>query len=154
MNSGSTAILRGIVIVMGVIVLALCAFVLPPVISSDDAANYRPILLGLYVTAIPFFIALYQTLKLLRYIDMNKAFSDLSVQALRNVKYCAITISTLFAAGLPYIFHVADKDDAPGVVLIGLVIAGTSFVIATSAAVLQKLLQSAIAIKSENDLTV
>jgi hypothetical protein len=55
---------------------------------------------------------------------------------------------------MPYIFYVGDRDDAPGAVAIGLVIVGASFVIATFAAVLQKLLESGRKIKSENDLTV
>ena len=93
-------------------------------------------------------------MKLLNYIDKNKVFSDASIKALKNIKYSAIAISLLYAAGMPYILYVADKDDAPGVVLIGLVIIFASFVIATAAAVFQRLVQSAVEIKSENDLTV
>jgi hypothetical protein len=154
MKQGSTVFLRGVVYLLGLIVLALCVFALPAGISSDQTGMYRPILLGLYVPAIPFFWALYWALKLLDYIDHNKAFSELSVNALTQIKYCAITISALFAAGLPYIYVVADRDDAPGALAIGLVITFASVVIATFAAVLQKILKDAIAIKSENDLTV
>lgn len=140
--------------VIGLVVLTLCALSLRVAISGEDAGGYRPILLGMYVSAIPFFVALHQTLKLLNYIDRNKAFSSVSVMALKYIKYCAVTISALYAAGMPYIYLVAEKDDAPGVIVIGLVIGGASFVIATFAAVLQKLLQNAADIKSENDLTV
>ena len=45
-------------------------------------------------------------------------------------------------------------DDAPGVILIGLILIFASMVIAVFAAVLQKLLKEAIDIKSENDLIV
>lgn len=154
MEQGSTLILRGVVILIGLMVLALCIVVLPAGINSDNTGDYRPMLLGMYLPAIPFFFALYQALKLLSYIDQNKAFSILSISALKKIKYCAIMFSALFAVGMPYIFYVADKDDAPGVALIGFVIIGASFVISVFAAVLQKLLQNAIAIKSENDLTV
>jgi hypothetical protein len=154
MKQGSTLILKGAVIFIGAIVLALCIFVLPRIIGSIDTGGYDPILLGMYVPAVPFFFALYQTLKLLSYIDKNKAFSEMSVKALKNIKYCALTISALYAAGMPYIFHVADKDDAPGVVAIALIIIFASLSVATFAAVLQRLLQDAIAIKSENELTV
>jgi hypothetical protein len=74
MKRGSTIFLRGVVLLLGAIVLALCAFALPIGIKNDEAGYYRPILLGLYVPAIPFFGALYQTLKLLGYIDKNQAF--------------------------------------------------------------------------------
>lgn len=154
MNRSSTLFLRLAVFVLGAVVLALCIFALPAGIMSDNTGMYRPILLGLYIPAIPFYIALYQALKLLDYIDKNNAFSGLSVQALKKIKYCAIIISALFAAGMPYIYVVADRDDAPGVIVIGLVIIGASLVIAVFSAVLQKLLQNAIDIKSENDLTV
>ena len=55
---------------------------------------------------------------------------------------------------LPFVYIIAEWDDAPGLILIGLVIIGASMVIAVFAAVLQRLLQEAIDIKSENDLTV
>lgn len=154
MKQGSTIFLRGVVILIGLIVLALCIFVLPAGIRTDITGYYRPILIGLYVPAIPFFYALYQAVKLLDYIDRNKAFSAASVGTLRSIKYCALLISGLFTASMPYIFYAADRDDAPGVVLAGLIIVGASFVIATFAAVLEKLLQNAMDIKSENDLTV
>lgn len=149
-----TLFLRGVIVLIGLIVLAFCLIALPLGISSDQVGYYRPLLLGLYVPAIPFFFALYQSLKLLKYIDNNKAFSLLSVKAFKYIKYCGFTISALFVAGMPYIFYVAEKDDAPGVAAIGFVIIGASFVIATFAAVLQKLVQNAVDIKSENDLTV
>ena len=41
----------------------------------------------MYVAAIPFFVALYQAFKLLSYIDKNQAFSELSVKALKKIKY-------------------------------------------------------------------
>jgi hypothetical protein len=154
MDRSSTMFLRSVVILLGLIVLAICVLVLPRGIMTDSTGDYRPILLGMYVAAVPFFIAIYQTLNLLSYIDKNKAFSNLSVKALRIVKYCGLVISGLYALGMPYIFMVADKDDAPGVIVIALLIIGTSLVIATSAGVLQKLLENVLAIKSENDLTV
>lgn len=154
MKQSSTLILRGAILSLGLTVLALCVVALPAGIVSDNTGDYRPILIGLYVPAVPFFFALYQAWKLLDYIDKNKVFSKPSVKALKNIKHCALTISVLFAVGQPYIFYVADKDDAPGAAAIGFVIIGASFVIAAAAGLFQRLLQNAIDIKSENDLTV
>jgi hypothetical protein len=153
MKQGSTLFLRGAIVLIGIAVVALCVLIIV-ILSSEDVGYYRPVLLGMYVPAIPFFLALYQAWKLLGYIDQNKAFSEFSVQALNNIKYLAIVISILYAIGMPYIFMVADRDDAPGVVLIGLVIVFASIVVATFAALLKKLVQNAVRIKSENDLTV
>lgn len=154
MKKGSTIFLKIVIYLLGIGVLALCVYVLPRVIGSIDVAGYDPILLGMYIPAIPFFLALYQALKLLDYIDNNQAFSALSVRALKTIKYCAIAISAMYAAGMPYIFYVADKDDSPGTVLIGLAFTFGPIVIAVFAAVLQRLLHDALVIKSENDLTV
>lgn len=154
MKKSSTVFLRSTVILIGALVFFLCVYAIPRVVGSIDMSGYDPILLGLYIPAIPFFFALYQAMKLLNYIDKNNAFSLTSVNAFRTIKYCALAISGIFVAGMPYIFYVADKDDAPGVVAIGCVIIFASFVIATFSAVLQKLIQNAVDIKSENDLTV
>lgn len=149
----SSLFLRAVIILIGLLVAALCVFVLPVGIR-ESSGGYGLILLGMYATVVPFFIALHQTLRLLSLIDQKQAFSDLSVRALAAIKYSALVISALYTAGLPYVFHVADKDDAPGVVVIGMLLAFAPFVIAVFAAVLQKLLQQAIALKDENDLTV
>jgi len=113
-----------------------------------------PILITLVGSAIPFFIALWQALKLLKYIDNNSAFSELSVTALKNIKNCAIVIGILFLACSPLLFVIAEGDDAPGVLGIGLVIIFASWVVAVLTVLLEKLLQNAIDIKKENDLTV
>jgi Protein of unknown function (DUF3036). len=130
-----------------------------PWIANAAAAHYpayllNPLLTGMYMAAIPFFVALYQALRLLSFIDKNEAFSELSVRALKKIKYCAATISILYVAVMPLFYLMAQEDDAPGIVVIGLVITFASIVIAVFAALLQKLLKNAIDIKSENDLTV
>ncbi len=154
LRQGSTIFLKLGIVSIALIVVALCVFALPHAISSDVTGLYSPILFGMYVTAVPFFFALYQGLIILKNIEKNKAFSVLSIKALRYVKYCAMTIGSIYAVGIPYIFIIADIDDAPGVIVLAMIIIFTSFVIAASAGVFQKLLQSAIEMKSENDLTV
>ena len=59
------------------------------------------VFINLYATALPYYFALYQTFKLLNYIDKNNAFSELSVQALKNIKYSALAISVLYVLGMP-----------------------------------------------------
>jgi len=160
MKRGSTNFLRFIISLIGIGVLALCIFALPEMWkggSEEFPAASRAIFLimiGLYATAIPFFIALWQALKLLSYIDRDTAFSSLSVKTLRNIKQCAIIIAVLYIGGIPLLLPIAEADDAPGLMVIGMAAACTPIVIAVFAAILQRLLQNAIDIKSENDLTV
>lgn len=158
MKHGSTLFLKMALFLIGTPVLALCLFGLYWLAKNPANPDYAhilyPIVIGMYVSAIPFFIALYQAFKLLSYIDKNKAFSELSVKALKKIKYCAMTISGLYVVILPFVYIVAELDDAPGLIIIGMVPIFASMVIAVFAAVLQRLLQEAIDIKSENDLTV
>ena len=153
MKEGSTLFLKSVIYLIGLVVLGICV-IIGGVTISGNAGMYLPMLAIMFITAIPFFFALYQGLLLLRYIDNNTAFSESSVTAIKNIKYCAFTISTIYAAGMPFVIRIAEKDDAPGAVFIGLVIAFAFLVTGVFAAVLQKLLQNAIDIKSENDLTV
>lgn len=158
MKRGSTLFLKTAVFLMGIPVLALGIVGLTYEGKHPVNPNYAhilyPILIGMYVSAIPYFIVLYQAFKLLSYIDKNQAFSELSVKALKNITSCALTISGLYVVILPFVYRVADLDDAPGLMIIGMVPILSSLVIAVFAAVLQKLLQEAIDIKSENELIV
>jgi hypothetical protein len=115
-----------------------------------------PLIIYGYIASIPFFVALYQAFKLLGYIDANKVFSQLAVKALRNIKYCAIIISGLIILGILYIrlFVSGDGDDPAGPTALGIFTTFVSIVIATAAAIFERLLQNAVDIKSENDLTV
>ena|SRR3989338_1043426 len=153
MKKSSTLFLKLVISLIGITVLTLI-IVFTRGVVNDRGGLFLPILIIMYVTAIPFFFALLEALKLLRYIDKNMAFSELSIKAFRKIKYCATTISVLYVAGMPFLFSVADKDDAPGVVGFGLIFILASIVVAVFAAVLQKLLRNAIDIKSENELTV
>ncbi|WP_042461892.1 DUF2975 domain-containing protein [Neobacillus dielmonensis] len=160
MKRGSTLFLKIAVFIIGTPVLAFCIFMVPVIakhlakgISGWDYAVLG-ILIIVYITAIPFYMALYQAFKLLSYIDKNEAFSELSVLSLKKIKNCAITICGLYIIGLPLFYIFAELDDAPGVVVVGMVLVFAPLVIAVFAAVLQRLLQEAIDIKSENDLTV
>lgn len=153
-NKSSTILLRAVTILVGAGVLALCILVLPNGIRVTHWDGYRPILLGMYLPAIPFFLALFQALRLLNLIDHNKTFSKASVQALNTIKLCGVAIGAMYGVGLPYIYITAQKDDAPGVIAIGLVFTFAPIAIAVLAAILQKVFQDAIKIKSINDKTI
>lgn len=156
---GSTTFLKAVLIVFALAALALCIFAVPAIAEFaaelyDFVSIKALVMIDLYGAAVPFYIALYQAFKLLSHIDRNQAFSEHSVQILKNIKYCAVAISGMFTLGLPLLYLLAERDDAPGIIVIGLILIFASMVIAVFAAVLQKLLNEAIELKSENDLTV
>ncbi|AFQ11866.1 TPA: DUF2975 domain-containing protein [Bacillus pacificus] len=160
MKQGSTLFLKIAIILIGIPVFAFCIFLIPNI--GNYAAELYPdiayikylVLINLYATVIPFYFALYEAFKLVSYIDKGNAFSKLSVSALKKIKQCAVTICILYIVGMPLFYLMAEKDDAPGIIIIGMILIFASMVIAVFAAVLQRLLKDAIDIKSENDLTV
>ena len=114
-----------------------------------------PFLAYMYIASIPFFVALYQAFKVLGYVRQNKTFSPATVKALRTIKYCAIAIIGFVAVSVIFMYPMfGDKDDRPAGVFMRILITFPSFVIATAAAMFERILQNAVDIKSENDLTV
>jgi hypothetical protein len=112
-----------------------------------------PFLAYAYIGAIPFFVALYQALKVLGYVGQNRVFSQAAVKALRTIKYCAVAIIGFVAVGEIFILF-GNSDDRAGGVFMGVLITFGSVVIGAAAAMFERILQNAVDIKSENDLTV
>lgn len=158
MKRGTIISLKLAIFVIGIIMLGLCVIWLPWMAKNAAEMNPEyaylrlPVLVGMYITAIPFFVALYQSLKLLRYIESGNAFSELVVISLKHIKHCAMGIIILYIIG--FFFLVSQSALHPGIAIIGLAIIFGAFIIAVFAAVLQELLRNALEMKSENDLTV
>jgi hypothetical protein len=107
-----------------------------------------PFLAYAYIASVSFFMALYQAFTLLGFIGRNEVFSQRSIKALRNIKYCAIVLVAFIAAAEGYLFiAVRGKDDIAGGVAMGLGMIFVSAVIGTAAAVFERLLQNAVDIK-------
>ena len=113
-----------------------------------------PFIIYIYIASTPFLIGLYQAFRLLNLIDANKAFSQGAVNTLKNMKFASLSLIGFIALAEFYIRFFAHGDDPAGPTALGILASFAAIVIATAAAVFQKLLQNAVDIKSENDLTV
>ena len=72
------------------------------------------------------------------------------MRALRIIKYCALTTAIFILGAEAYLFiFMRGKDDIAGGVMMGAFIILVSAIIATAAAVFQRILQNAVEIKSE-----
>ena len=158
MKRSSTIFLQLVIVLIGIGALALMLW--EPHIEGRNAHATLfeiyfkdPFLAYAYIASIPFFVALYQAFKVLGYAGQNKIFSPAAVKALRTIKYCAIAIIGFVAVGEIFIM-LSNSDDRAGGVFMGILITFGSIVIATAAAMFERILQNAVDIKSENDLTV
>ena len=114
-----------------------------------------PFLAYIYLAFIPFFVGLYQAFRILGQAGRNEIFSERAVRGFRIIKYCAITTALFIVGAEAYIFvFVRGTDDVAGGVMMGAFIILASAIIATAAGVFGRILQNAVDIKSENDLTV
>lgn len=158
-KSGSTLFLKFALILLAVIaVIALLHFPTTEGRAKDlDLLSIYmdPLIIYGYIATIPFFIALYQLFKLLGLVEKNKVFSEKAVEAVKTIKYCALSIPLFIFFALVYIrIFAAAGDDPAGPTGLGIIVSFIFIVLATGAGVFQRILQNAVDIKYENDLTV
>lgn len=158
MKRSSTAFLQAVIVLIGIGAVAILLW--EPHIEGRNAHATPfeiyfkdPFLAYAYIGSMPFFVALYQAFKVLGYAGRNQVFTQTAVQALRTIKYCVIALIGFVAVG-EIIIMLNESDDRAGAVFMGILITFGSIVIATAAAMFEQILQNAVAIKSENDLTV
>ena len=155
-----TLILKIAVVMLGIPVAALCLLLLPFIARDAAQSSIRMayviygILILMYISVVPFFAALYQGFRLLGYIDSNKAFSELSLKSIQKIRSCAAAISIIYLFAMPLFYIVAEIDDAPGVILVGMIFVFAPLTVTVFAAILKKLLKNAIDLKNDNELTI
>ncbi|MFC6463392.1 DUF2975 domain-containing protein [Marinilactibacillus sp. GCM10026970] len=109
---------------------------------------------ALIITGVCFLFMLAQSFKLIVHIDENEAFSVSTISCLKNIRNAASIMTGIYLLLLPIVYLVADRDDAPGLILVGLFFLFFSAVIVAFADVLNILFSNARAYKLENDLTI
>jgi hypothetical protein len=154
MKRSSTIFLQVVIVLIGIGALAFMLW--EPHIEGRNAHATLfeiyfkdPFLAYAYIASIPFFVALYQAFKVLGYAGQNKVFSQAAVKALRTIKFCAISIIGFVAVSVIFIMF-GDKDDRPAGVFMRTLITFGSIVIATAAAMFERVLQNAVDMKSGN----
>ncbi len=158
MKRSSTIFLQIVIVLVGLGALALLLWE-PHVEGRNAHATLfeiyfkDPFLAYVYTASIPFFMGFYQAFKVLGYIRLNKTFSPETVNALRTIKYCAIAVIVFVAVSFVFMSF-ADRDDRPAGLFMRILVAFPSIVVATAAALFERILQNAVDLKSENDLTV
>jgi len=158
MKKGSTLFLK--IVILLIAIGALASMIWFPQTEGraahlDLISIYAdPFIIYGYIASIPFFVGLYQAFKLLNFIDARKAFSQGAVNTLRNMKFASLSLIGFILLAEVYIRFFAHGDDPAGPTMLGFIVSFAAAVIATAAAVFQRLLQNAVDIKSENDLTV
>jgi len=141
----STFFLKIVAFLIGIAVLIVCIYWLPQAAIRDakvrpgDYSIY-PLLICAYGICITFSVALYQAYKLLSSININNAFSKVSIKSMEVIKKCAFTIIFFILVLIVYlrIFAMFTGEDAAGPIALGLIGILVAAIIAAIIDVLQK----------------
>lgn len=151
--------LQAVIVLIGILALSIMIRVPMTEGRAENLDLFHiyadPFILYGYASSIAFFVGLYKAFKLLGYIGQNKLFSPDAISAARSIKYCAIILSiSIVLAGLYIrVFH-NKEDDPAGFLAMCIVTTFICIAVATAMVVLEKILQNAVDMKSENDLTI
>jgi hypothetical protein len=87
-------------------------------------------------------------------VGQGEAISPAAVKSLRQIKYCALAVIAFIVGGEAFIILSTGSDDKAGGVAMGVFTGFPCIVTVAAAAVLERVLQNAVDLKSEHDLTV
>ena len=149
MKKSSTVFLQVVIVLIGIGVLAVMLW--EPHIEGRNAHATLfeiyfkdPFLAYVYVGSTPFFVALYRAFGLFGHVRQHRAFSQVTVDALRAIKHCAIALIGFVAVGIVFIIMFGNKDDRPAGFFMSFLVTFASSVIATAAAMFARNLQNAL----------
>src|SRR5215510_3455428 len=127
MKNGSALSLQVVIVLIGIGALAFLLW--EPHVEGRNAHATTfdiyfkdPFLAYVYVGSIPFFVALYRAFGLFGRAGRNGAFSQVSVDALRAIKRCALAMMGFVAGGVVIIILTGDKEDPLHDTLISLLV--------------------------------
>src|SRR5206468_12043918 len=92
LKRGSTVFLK--VVILLIAIGALAGMIRFPQTEGRSAnldliSIYRdPFIVYLYIASTPFFVALYQAIKLLGFVERDRVFSETAVKVVRTINYC------------------------------------------------------------------
>lgn len=126
-------------------------FILSIMLSLIWIPRLPKIFYAIYPTIIPFFIALFKALKLLSHIEKGEAFSISSVNCLKHIGISAFIIAIFYLSASILLITFNYKNNF---MITSISFFFTSFSISVFSSVLSELMENALKIKSENDLTI
>jgi hypothetical protein len=92
--------------------------------------------------------------RILNFIKGAEAFSVKTLKVVSQIKKLILLVSIVFVGILPFFYRVADRKDAPGVMVIGLAFVSIPFTAFIFTQIVEELFKSATELKSDSELTI
>ncbi|QPQ30563.1 DUF2975 domain-containing protein [Lysinibacillus sp. JNUCC 51] len=150
--------LKLIIICCALFGLLFCVYVGPQtgkevLLDSEELlALYKPFIAFMWITGIPFFIALTLGWKICTDIGSNQDFTVANADRLKIISVLAMIEGVIYVAALLYIFAIGSYHT--DVLVIMLLILFFAIVISVFTSMLSYLVRKASEIKQDNDLTI
>ena len=150
--------LKFIIITKAIIGLFFCFLIVPGLGSDIASANpefsymFMPSLMFIWITAIPFYLALWKSWCICCEISQDNSFSEKNAKALKYISRLALVECILYLFAMVVLLFLNLLH--PSILLISLFIIFVGISVGIVSAVLSHLVQKANDIKQENDLTI
>lgn len=92
--------------------------------------------------------------RILDFVQRTEAFSAKTLKVVSKIKKLILLISLVFLGILPFFYTVADRQDAPGVLVIGLGLVSIPFTAFIFSQIVEELFKSAAELKNDSELTI
>lgn len=94
----------------------------------------QAVIVFLYVTMLPFYRAIYHTLQGLEQLKQGQGCDEQLVR----VKQSATVVAMLYVLALPGAYYIAELNDAPGVIVLSLIVLGITVSVIAASTILRK----------------
>ena len=89
--------------------------------NPDYASSLYPIITGMYVSLIPLYHGVYRVWRILSHVKKETIQSTAAERDIKAVRLSAVLFGVVFLLVSPFVFMVAQLDDAPGLVIFGMI---------------------------------
>lgn len=149
MNSSSALFLQVLIVLLGIGTLGLMLWEPHLEGRNAHATTFEiyfkdPFLAYVYVGSIPFFVALHRAFGLFGHVRRTGTFSQVTLNALRTIRYCAMVMIGFVAGAVIFILRFGDGEDRPPGVFMCLLVTVAASVIAIAAAMFARNLRNGL----------
>lgn len=150
--------LKWIIVFAALIGMFLCIVVVPffgrdtALMYPEFAYMFWPCLIFVWITAVPFYFALYKAWLICQEIYVDNSFCRANAERLRDISKLALTECILYSAAMIVLFILNLLH--PSILLMILFVIFVGISIGIVAAALSHLVEKARELKEENDLTI
>jgi hypothetical protein len=150
--------LKWVITFAALIGLFLCLLIAPALghdavsMYSEFDYMYWPCLIFIWITAVPFYFALYKAWLICREISDDNSFCAINAQRLKEISKLALSECILYLVAM--IILLIMNLLHPSILLFTLFIIVVGISIAITSATLSHLVEKASELKKENDLTI